>query len=125
MDCLVTKLKGSVNDPSLLKLGQTSFKVNCSTTSHFVLYTRGEVIISTKSGNAVLSDKSGMTNKVNRLSVNNLNNSSKYVYFNTNGATEEIIIDSYYNVRGYAFNDASVIIDISKLLSSIPYFSKP
>ena len=125
MDCLVTKLKGSVNDPSLLKLGQTSFKVNCSIASHFVLYTRGEVIISTKSGNAVLSDNSGMTNKVNRLSVSNINEYSKYVYVNTNGATEEIIIDSYYNVRGFVFDDANANIDASKLISLIPYFNKP
>lgn len=125
MDCLVTKLKGSVNDPSLLKLGQTSFKVNCSTTSHFVLYTRGEVIISTKSGNTVLSDNSGMTNKVNRLSVDNFNDPFKYVYVNTNGATEEIIIDSYYNVRGFVFNDTNATIDASKLVSLIPYFNNP
>lgn len=125
MDCLVTKLKGSVNDPSLLKLGQISFKVNCSTTSHFVFYTKGEVILSSKSGNAVLSDNSRMTNKVNRLSVDNYNNYSNYTYINTNGVTEEIIVDSYYNVRGFVFENTDGEFDISTLIDVISYFNKP
>lgn len=94
MDCLVTKLKSSVNDDNLLKLGEFRIKVKtnglCGCNLPFD-------VIRSLSGNAIFSWSSSGSNKIS--SVNRTNGDNLYI--DTNGKEETIVIDNKYDNGNY------------------------
>ena len=105
MDCLITKLKGTVNDGSLPKLGSMLFKLRTTTTNLVKIEAIGkDVSFSSADGSNIFSMSSGGEEKTN---VINVGESNTVFYVDTSkGVT--ISIDNKYNLEKldvYPFED--------------------
>ena len=96
MDCLITKLKGTVNDGSLPKLGSMLFKLKTTTTNLVKIEAIGkDVSFSSADGSNVFSTNLSGENKTN---VVNVGESNTIFYVDASkGIT--ISIDNKYNLE--------------------------
>lgn len=104
MDCLVTKLKGTVDDTSLLKMGEMRLKKSMVSSwndkvQSFVISFNEPVTLSII-GDGYFTDKEGSTNKGKNLSISTGNSVSVYV---SNGDFE-ISIPNKYAISRFNFN---------------------
>lgn len=104
MDCLVTKLKGTVDDTSLLKMGEMRLKKSMVSSwndkvQSFVIKFNEPVTLSII-GDGYFTDKEGTTNKGKNLSISTGNSVSVYV---SNGDFE-ISIPNKYAISRFNFN---------------------
>ena len=96
MNCLVTKLKGTVNDNSLPKLGSMLFKLETTTTSLVKIEAIGkDVSFSSADGSNVLSTSSNGDNKTNVVNVSEINT----VFYIDASKGVTISIDNKYNLE--------------------------
>ena len=113
MDCLITKLKGTVNDGSLPKLGSMLFKLRTTTTYWVKIEAIGkDVSFSSADGSNIFSMSSGGEEKTN---VINVGESNTVFYVDTSkGVT--ISIDNKYNLEKldvYPFEGNKVTVDLN------------
>ena len=96
MDCLITKLKGTVNDGSLPKLGSMLFNLRTTTTNLVKIEAIGkDVSFSSADGSNVFSISSGGEDKTNVINVGESN--TVFYVDASNGIT--ISIDNKYNLE--------------------------
>ena len=96
MDCLVTKLKGTVNDGSLPKLGSMLFKLRTTTTNLVKIEAIGkDVSFSSADGSNVFSTSSGGEEKTNVIKVGESNT----VFYVDASKGVTISIDNKYNLE--------------------------
>ena len=96
MDCLVTKLKGTVNDGSLPKLGSMLFKLRTTTTNLVKIEAIGkDVSFSSADGSNVFSISSGGEEKTNVINVGESNT----VFYVDASKGVTISIDNKYNLE--------------------------
>ena len=110
MDCLITKLKGTVNDGSLPKLGSMLFKLKTTVTNLVKIEAIGkDVSFSSADGSKVFSTSSNGENKTN---VVNVGESNTIFYVDASkGVT--ISIDNKYNLEKLdVFEGADLTMDI-------------
>ena len=97
MDCLVTKLKGSVNDHNLLKLGELRLTKSKAVgdwngaSQNFMLKANENMVISII-GDGYFTDKDGISNKGTSLNLKDLNNGE---FFVSNGDMQISIPNKY------------------------------
>lgn len=90
MDCLVTKLKGTVNDNTLTKLGEFRLKITTVGAMGIKLPNNFRIL----SGKACLSKTVEMTDKVSSIDVAQRTGDN---FIDTEGVEETIIIDDKYH----------------------------
>ena len=96
MDCLITKLKGTVNDGSLPKLGSMLFKLRTTTTNLVKIEAIGkDVSFSSADGSNVFSTSSGGEEKTNVINVGESNT----VFYVDASKGVTISIDNKYNLE--------------------------
>ena len=96
MDCLITKLKGTVNDGSLPKLGSMLFKLKTTTTNLVKIEAIGkDVSFSSADGSNVFSTSSGGEEKTNVINVSESNT----VFYVDASKGVTISIDNKYNLE--------------------------
>lgn len=104
MECLITKLKGSVNDGNLLKIGELRFKVfvtGADSASKFTL--------SPSSGNSIsISILNGKQLKFNSSLFSQRTLTSQEEYIFPDDGEYEISIDNKYNIRTFFISNASL-----------------
>ena len=96
MDCLITKLKGTVNDGSLPKLGSMLFKLRTTTTNLVKIEAIGkDVSFSSADGSNIFSISSGGEEKTNAINVAESNT----VFYVDASKGVTISIDNKYNLE--------------------------
>ena len=96
MNCLITKLKGTVNDGSLPKLGSMLFKLKTTTTNLVKIEAIGkDVSFSSADGSNVFSTSSGGEEKTNVINVSESNT----VFYVDASKGVTISIDNKYNLE--------------------------
>ena len=96
MDCLITKLKGTVNDCSLPKLGSMLFKLKTTTTNLVKIEAIGkDVSFSSADGSNVFSTSSSGEDKTNIINVGESNT----VFYVDASKGITISIDNKYNLE--------------------------
>lgn len=103
-ECLVTKLKGVVNNPSLPKLGEMTFIANQISSSLFTAarnvliyyYTEKTRTVKVVSGHAVISASADLSNPTNELTFTGTMIS---FYLLNHDGNEEIKLEDKYDIR--------------------------
>ena len=115
MDCLVTKLKGIVNDGSLMALGEIDIKYKSKGKQVFQLSSTGDVRFIVKSGNAKFIGSDTTTDLGKDITVSD----GEYRTIERKDDNEVVIgIMNKYNLKTFAFNDNASDYDFSELAYS-------
>lgn len=115
MDCLVTKLKGTVNDSSLMALGEIDIKYKSTGKQVFRLSSTGDVRFIVKSGNATFIGSDTTTDLGKDITVSN----GEYRTIERKDDNEVVIgIMNKYNLKTFAFGDNASDYDFSELAYS-------
>lgn len=115
MDCLVTKLKGTVNDSSLLALGEIDIKYKSTGKQIFKLSSTGDVRFIVKSGNATFIGSDTVTDLGKDITVSD----GEYRTIERKDDNEVVIgIMNKYNLKNFNFNENDSDYDFSELAYS-------
>lgn len=115
MDCLVTKLKGTVNDSSLKALGEIDFKYKSKGKQVFQLSSIGDVRFIVKSGNATFIGSDKTTDLGKDITVSD----GQYRTIERKDDNEVVIgIMNKYNLKVFSFGDDASDYDFSELAYS-------
>lgn len=115
MDCLVTKLKGTVNDSSLMALGEIEIKYKSTGKQVFKLSSTGDVRFIVKSGNATFIGSDTTTDLGKDITVSD----GEYRTIERKDDNEVVIgIMNKYNLKAFNFGDDSSDYDFSELAYS-------
>lgn len=115
MDCLVTKLKGTVNDSSLMALGEIDIKYKSTGKQVFQLSSTGDVRFIVKSGNATFIGSDTTTDLGKDITVSD----GEYRTIERKDDNEVVIgIMNKYNLKTFAFGDDNSDYDFSELAYS-------